>query len=409
MLKQNKFISIISILGTALAIMMIMTLIVADEVKILNMAPEINRDRTLYIDYQVKRDTVEGWWHSGYLTHDIAKDYLSKLKTPAYTSFMNVYGFDDEEVINVEGESDYRRYCTRKVDAAFWKIFSFDFLEGNAFSEEEFKSGIHNAVLSESMAKTLFKGEKVLGKTVQIAFRNYKVTGIVKDVSPVFKYAGGDMWIPYTSLKDGLHVGFVVLMAKDKEDFPRIIAEVREMERKFGIDHHHQILYLKGPENQKINIMEIRANNEQESIEAIKIKKRRAIFIFLILLIIPALNLSGFSLSRIKKRVAEIGVRKAFGAKKYVILIQVLYENMITSFIGGIIGLILSYVTVMWLRSWLLKIPEGSDIPLSAMLSPTVFAAVFFVCLLLNLLSAGFSAFRASRMTIVNSLTQNDR
>ena len=34
MLKQNKFISMIAIMGTALAIMMIMTIIVADEIKV---------------------------------------------------------------------------------------------------------------------------------------------------------------------------------------------------------------------------------------------------------------------------------------------------------------------------------------------------------------------------------------
>jgi len=409
MLKQNKFISIISILGTALAIMMIMTLIVTDEVKTLNMAPEINRDRSLYINYQVKRDTAKGSWQSGYITQDMITEYLSKLKTTEYVSFMNVYEANRNETVNVEGSSDYILYSTRNVDASFWKIFSFNFIEGQPFSEEEFKSGISNAVLSESTAKGLFKGEKALGRTIQIGFKNYKVTGIVKDVSPVFRYAGGDIWTPYTSHKGELYGGYVVLMAKDKNDFPAIIAEVREVERKFAVDHHPWILYLKGPENQKINTMGLRANNEKEIKEAIKIKNRRAVFIFLILLIIPALNLSGFSLSRIKKRTAEIGVRKAFGAKKHVILMQVLYENMITSLIGGIIGLIFSYAAIVWLKSWLLKIPEGSNIPVSAMLSPAIFVAVFSVCLLLNLLSAGLSASKASRMTIVNSLNQNDR
>jgi putative ABC transport system permease protein len=410
MLRQNKFISIISILGMALAIMMIMTLIVTDEVKILRMAPEINRDRTLYITHHVDRDSAKGSWRSGPVTHDIVKEYLSTLKTPAYTSFMNMLGdLNLKTTVNVEGLSDYGLYAARYVDASFWKIFSFGFIEGNGFSEEEFQSGIHHAVLSESTAKELFKGEKALGRNIQIAFTNYRVTGIVKDVSPVFKYAGGDIWIPYTSRKEGLRAGYVLLMAKDKADFPRIIAEIREVERKFAIDHHPNTLYLKGPENQKMSTMDLEASNEQEIREAIKIKNRRTVFIFLILLIIPALNLSGFSLSRIRKRIAEIGVRKAFGAKKYVILIQVLYENMITSLIGGLIGLILSYVAIIWLKNWLLKVPEGSDIPLSAMLSPAVFAAVFVVCLLLNLLSAGLSALKASRMTIVNSLNQNDR
>ena len=410
MLKQNKFISIISILGTALAITMIMTIIVTDEVKTLSMAPEINRDRTLYITYQVKRDTTNGGTHSGSITNDMVEEYLSKLKTPEYVSVIDNNQSAVQLPVNVEGFSDRQMCRPRTIDASFWKIFSFDFIEGGAFSEEDFKSGIANAVISESTAKKLFKGEKALGRTIVLAsFLKLKVTGIVKDVSPVFKHAGGDIWLPYTSL-GGMDGGQVLLMAKDKADFPKIIAEVRDVERKYAIDNHPWILYLKGPENQKVNTMDIFwGSDEQEFEKAIKIENRRSLIIFLILLIIPALNLSGFSLSRIKKRIAEIGIRKAFGAKKYVILIQVLYENMITSLIGGIIGLFLSYVAVSWLKTWLLKVPEGSDIPLNALLSPGVFAAVFIICLLLNLLSAGWSAFQASRMTIVNSLNKNDR
>jgi len=410
LLKQNKFISIISILGTALAIMMIMTLIVTDEVKTINMDPESNRDETLYIAYQVKRDTVQGSWNSGFTTYDIVKDYIYKLTTPEYISYMNVYFPNDRSTVNIEGTSDYMLFVIRHIDDSFWKIFTFDFVEGNPFSKEEFKSGIPNAVISESTAKALFKGEKAMGRTIQIGFQNHKVTGIVKDVSPVFKHAAGDIWVPYTAYGKELHGGCVLLKAKSKEDFPQIIAEVRELERKYAMTNEpNKILYLKGPENQKMNTMDLRGNDENEIKESMRIYNRRNALIFLILLIIPALNLSGFSLSRIKKRIAEIGVRKAFGAKKYVILIQVLYENMITSLIGGIIGLLLSYAALIWLKGWLLKIPEGSDIPVSAMISPSIFLVVFLVCLFLNLLSAGLSAYKASRMNIVNSLNQNDR
>lgn len=408
MLKQNKFISIISIAGTALAIMMIMVLIVTDEVKNISIAPEINRDRTLYITYQVKGDTTKGSWRSGHVTHDIYKDYLLNLKTPEYISIINS-GNDSRTVINAEGSSDYIMSDLRFVDTSFWKIFSFDFIAGGPFSDEEFNSGICNAVISETTAKKLFKGEKSLGRTIQIGFKNYKVTGIVKDISPVFKWVKGDVWIPYTSRTVKEPVGYVLLMAKDKKDFPDIIAEVREAERKFGVDHQPWLLYLEGPKNQQMSNMDIRGNDAEGLKESMKIANRRLLLIFLILLVIPALNLSGFSLSRIKRRSAEIGVRKAFGAKRYVILIQVLYENMITSLIGGVIGLILSYATVIWLKNWLLNIPEESNIPINTMISPAVFLAVFVICLLLNLLSAGLSAYKASRMIIVNSLNQNDR
>lgn len=86
MLKQNKFISMIAIMGTALAIMMIMTIIVTDEIKEISTAPEINRNRTLYVDYQVKRDTARNSWQSGSISYETLKEYLYPLKTPLYVS-----------------------------------------------------------------------------------------------------------------------------------------------------------------------------------------------------------------------------------------------------------------------------------------------------------------------------------
>ena len=46
-----------------------------------------------------------------------------------------------------------------------------------------------------------------------------------------------------------------------------------------------------------------------------KVYLRYAIILF-VLLLVPALNLSGITLSRMRKRIAELGVRRAFGATK---------------------------------------------------------------------------------------------
>ena len=200
-----------------------------------------------------------------------------------------------------------------------------------------------------------------------------------------------------------------MLMAESPEDFPAIIEEVRRMEKKFETERSPWILYLKGPVNNKIFQKGIYGNNAEEITSAIAVQKRKMIFILLILLLIPAINLSGLSLSRIKKRTEEIGIRKAFGAKKYTILIQVLFENLITSVIGGVIGLALSYVIVFRMRDWLLDVPADSTIPVSTLISFPVLLAVFAVCLIINLLSAGIPAYRASRMKIINSLNQNDK
>ena len=86
-----------------------------------------------------------------------------------------------------------------------------------------------------------------------------------------------------------------------------------------------------------------------------------------------------------------------------------LFENLITSVIGGVIGLVLSYVVVFRMRDWLLDVPADSMIPVNTLISFPVLLAVFAVCLIINLLSAGIPAYRASRMKIINSLNQNDK
>ena len=63
MLKQNKFISIITITGTALAIMMVMVIIVTDSIKHVDIAPEVNRSKTFYVKRYTKKRKEIGRAH----------------------------------------------------------------------------------------------------------------------------------------------------------------------------------------------------------------------------------------------------------------------------------------------------------------------------------------------------------
>lgn len=87
LLKQNKVISIVSIIGTALAIMMVMVQILIMRINDSNMAPEINRDRVLHLKNQkVIPKNPNSFSSSGNLLYDNYKDYLSDLKTPELVS-----------------------------------------------------------------------------------------------------------------------------------------------------------------------------------------------------------------------------------------------------------------------------------------------------------------------------------
>ena len=408
MLKQNKFISMIAIAGTALAIMMIMVIIVTDAIKTVSIAPEINRDRTFYIKRYTKKykdESKKGMWQST-PDYDLYKNYLSDFKTPQYATAVD-FGWNGDQLMVKKMDVNERFLAkVRRTDAVYWKVMSFTFTAGKPFTEQDFASGIPNAVISESLAKKVFGKNEALGKTVEIGFHPYTVVGIVKDVSQTFLYGYGEAYIPYTSMTGYEKRGGydILLVLKDKKDLAALTEEIKAAQRKFNSVDPEWNITFHGPYTQRQTQM----NETQDMRPDEKTAYRKLIFIFAVLLLIPAVNLSGFSMSQIKRRTEEIGVRKAFGAKKYIILIQVLFENFITTLIGGCIGLILSYFVVAGLKEWLLDIDADSSIPVHALVSYPVLAGVFAACFLLNLLSAGIPAYRASKANIVDSINKKN-
>ncbi|WP_029906570.1 ABC transporter permease [Prevotella sp. 10(H)] len=405
MLKQNKFVSIISIAGTALAIMMIMVVIVSRSINSISIAPENNRDRMLYSKILLRSNPKGETMMSRGLDYESVKNYLSVLKTPEKISVISNY-YNNKGLTKSSYTKNRIAADLKQTDAVYWELISLSFIEGKPFTEADFSSGIKNAVITEGLARKLFGNNTAVGNTFDLDFVPYKVVGVVKNVSKVFQFAYADIWIPYTTKEGYEESAFMTMMlAKDKKDFDAIREEVRACERRYNAtvpNGEHTITFM-GPYDQEIQKL-----NTSNVFPDEKGYYRRFVFIIIVLLLVPAINLSGFSLSRIKKRTEEIGIRKAFGAKKYTILMQVLYENMVTSLIGGIIGLILSYFTVSWLKEWLLGVGADATIPLSTVVSIPVFLAAFCACMLLNLLSSGIPAYRASKMTIVDSLTKKE-
>ena len=92
----------------------------------------------------------------------------------------------------------------------------------------------------------------------------------------------------------------------------------------------------------------------------------RRMLIFALLLLIPGINLSSMTQSRLNQRITEIGIRRSFGCSRGDIMWQVFCENLVLTFVYA-----------------------------------------FLFCLLMNLLSSGFPAWRASRVAITNALNNH--
>lgn len=169
------------------------------------------------------------------------------------------------------------------VDASYWKVSSFTFLDGKPFTEEDFKSGIRNAVISQNLAKKVF-GEtmKLWAKNIEIDFKLYKVIGIIKDVPQTFTYGYGEAYIPYTSKNGYTNRSYHILyLLKDKKDATALTEEIQKAQQKFdSTDPENNITFHGCPYNQRQLLMEETRDMKPDE----KTANRKMIFIFTVLL-----------------------------------------------------------------------------------------------------------------------------
>ncbi|MNR04933.1 Macrolide export ATP-binding/permease protein MacB [compost metagenome] len=122
-----------------------------------------------------------------------------------------------------------------------------------------------------------------------------------------------------------------------------------------------------------------------------------SIFVLLFLLL-PTINLVNINVTRIMERSSEIGVRKAFGASSKTLVYQFIVENMILTFLGGLIGIVLSLLAIYLIN--------GANIISNMRLSMnfTVLFYSFIACVFFGLISGVYPAWRMSKLNVVKAL-----
>ncbi len=377
MLRQNKFFSIIYITGTGLAITMVMILAILYYFRTGNIAPEINRDRMLVIQHGKILNKTEGQGNgSSRLSYPTIKECFFSMQTPEAVTAILPIG-EQTEFIQTPGSDEVYNGLVMGTDVAFWKIFQFRFLAGKPYTEEEFTSGIRKAVVSESLARRLFNTSDATGKTFLLNFEEYQVSGVVEDVPSIAQFCYAEMWIPFTNrpsqIQGSKWCDFILghmqlyILAKKPGDFDAIRREAEENCRRYSANIPQYNFVL----NEQPDTV-LRAWLRTDSFASPKFMKLfiQIFSVIFLLLLVPSINLTGMTASRMKKRMEELGIRKAFGAQNRTLLLQILYENLLLTLLGGLIGLLISYGLIFMLKGWLLgnydwdgsSLPQFSDI-----------------------------------------------
>ena len=292
------------------------------------------------------------------------------------------------------------------------------------FTDSDLASVIHTAVISDDLARRLFGTTKdVVGRSFSLDYVNYRVCGVVRSASYLTPQSYAQVYLPY-SVKEDYKQPFtdkfpycgefsVTFLVKDKAQTDALRAEIRDLTRRINLQHEGQwkLELWKQPTSHWLSVFQ--SYPSDASFSPWK-TAGHLIVVVLVLLLVPALNLSGLIASRMESRLPEMGVRKSFGAGRSVLLSQVMWENFFLTLAGGLLGLILAWITVYLGREWIFvlldqwpeAVPQGVDAYVSGemLFAPAVFVIAFLLCLLLNLLSALLPAWMSLRKPIVYSL-----
>ena len=145
LLKQNKLFSGLYIAGTGLAIAMVMVVAVVYYVKIAPIYPETERMRTYYLEQvRVKNDAPDGkgmlQWSASYTA---LQEWFYPLKNVEVVSAV-FEGRDESAFVQPADLSGDFPVAVKYTDPAFFRIYSFRFLEGKSFAQADLESGIRS-------------------------------------------------------------------------------------------------------------------------------------------------------------------------------------------------------------------------------------------------------------------------
>ena len=415
MMKQQRLFTGIYIAGTAASIAMAMTIFVILYIKLGPLYPEENRDRMMVAEYIAMK--YDG---DTYNTRLNEKHVEAIRKESKYIKASTEREANDQRkryIITADGKKE-TQLVPAYVDSHFWKVFNFKFISGRPFTEQEEHNPV--AVVTASLAEELYAGTDVIGKDIYIDTLRYSIVGVVENQRTCVEnnLSGGEIFAPihysnYFGKMERINRGFhrLIMLAESPEHCDSLKNEVANIFGRLSQGFGGLVDANSNDTTYELEIkdywqLSLSALADEGFLETVV----KYLYILLAFLFIPALNLCGLISSRMKSRMMEVGVRKAYGATNREIIAQVLWENMLLTLIGAALGFILSYFFVYKNCDWMVTLfdtrvmTKNIELESNVVFNPTIIGIVLIISFVLNIASALLPTLFALKRNIIESL-----
>ena len=353
-LLRRKFFTFISLFGISLTLVVLMVAVALFDHTFGAYPPETKTDRTLGIFFVEFRSPDDHSMTNGFAGYGFLDRYVRTLPNVEKVS---LYSFPTTAVSYLNGAPVTS--WLKRTDGEFWQILDFKFLEGGPFSPQDEKDRNFVAVINETTRKRFFSEGPAVGKFLEVDGQHFRVVGVVPDIPILRIVPFADIWVPISTAKTDSYRSqklwgsfLAVVLARQPSDFQMIKGEYRDVLKR-----------VEFPDPQKHN----KALGEIETLldtasrlflldkpygeSPVKRFMGWLIFLMVLFMLLPTINLVNINVSRIRERSSEIGVRKAFGASSLTLVGQFVVENVLLTLLGGALGFVLSYAVLHFISS----------------------------------------------------------
>ena len=343
-LRNNKLRTLLSLLGVTIGIFSIIAVLAAVDSldrKIKKDLSSLDKNTIYLMKFSFGPSDIPKWKREqfpnvSYDEYQYLKGSLTGAENLCYQFFTK------RENIKYESKtvSDLN---TVPVSSEFSDIQKLDFQEGRFYNESESNSGAALVVLGYDVAKNLFDNEEAIGKKVRLYGQNFNVIGVLKKQGAGLFGDSNDssIFLPSNFLRRtyGDNADFltpvIILKPQKGVDIDAFKAELTQKLRNFRGIKTGQM------DNFFINVL----SGFTDLLDGIISQMNVVGWIIAgFSLLVGGFGIANIMFVSVKERTHLIGIQKSLGAKNKFILLQFLFEAIILSVIGGIIGLLLVWI-----------------------------------------------------------------
>jgi len=302
---------------------------------------------------------------------------------------------------NVQNNNRSFTFPVSGIDPSILDIWNLNVAEGRFLNDADNMQHGLVAVLGSEARDRLFSGMTAVGDSIRIDGVTFQVIGVLK---PRMQEGDSDdnrvVYLPFNSMDvvkdthylDGMWLDSAGL---DHDKMAKSIKETLATAHNFKPDDPRAVF-----------VFDAQKQLSQFGIMTAMLKVLLGV-IGTVTLSIGGIGLMNIMLVSVTQRTREIGVEKALGARRRDILVQFLSEAMVITLIGGVLGIILSYIVSLsvgrlTLYSAMAKHAEAGDIRL--VVSPMILLVATGILAAVGVVSGMVPAMRAANLDPIEAL-----